>query len=1388
MRFLARSPRHIPSYTAGLLAGLFLLVASVWGQNAPDLATLRTKAGKGDLEAQNMLGNAHSNALLGLQQDYAEAIRWYRQAGDKGFAPAQFNLGLAYELGRGVAVDERQAFKFYLMAAEQGFAPAQFNVGNMYAAGRGVGQDLFEANLWYKQSAESGLVEAQFNLGLVYETGRGVKKDDVAAAKWYKVAAERGYARAQHNYAILLEEGRGVAKDTAAAAVAYRAAAEQNFAPAQINYGLMLAEGRDRVARDPVQAYVWLSRAVQNGGSAEARDNLARTLSSEQMAAAQQAGGARIAVPAPAAAAPAPAVSAPPVPAADAATASRVVELTEAIAQARDANSRLAEANQRLEVDNARLKDEVARAGGSDQLVGQLRDQSRRLSEQVQSLTADKEAAERQNTILTAQVRDAERDLATAKAAVAPPAPAMDVSSFEGQIAALTAKLSETTESLKQLQTVNADLLAANQRLQQEKDAIAAKPVSAPGAVLDPATVANIQKENVRLNDEVKRASRELLNLNRQIRNMGDQAKAGGGAPAADTQQVAQLTAKAQQAAEDSARLQEDNKRLAARIAELEAQPKPAANASGAKQLAETQQQVASLQEQLTSLQSAKADLKQQADALEKKLAEQAASTKGSADEETRLRRQLADAQGKLAEREQTLSKNQQALDRLTAAHKDLEGRLAQTEGDLRKAAGRAASSSELATLKEQLSESQSRAVQMGQDNRQLSARLTAEQQGAAQVRDQVANLERQVASLRAANADSGPTLDKLRGELGEATRRAELLATANADLQGRLNLAEGAGASIADLRRQLAEATQALEKSSASAGELTAANQKLESELAAARRGSADTASLQTELNQARRELAEMATLRRDNQGLREEASRAAARPVQDPKLVSENEQLTRSLAESRRDLTAAQGRVTDLEGQLADALTVRTRQATPAGPRQADLDEANRTVERLNATVADLTAANQKLEQDLESAQKSTAAALAAQAQAVSAANPDAFKSEISTLNDRVKQLEAQLEDDRAGAAKEIATLAGQLQRTRESNRSLTEANRALLAAKESDTSATRDETAQLEGRVRELTAAHEELRRQGQQQAAQLRTITSERDEARGQLVDARKVATVLPGMADEKAALQERLEAVGGQLVQLQQDHEQLQKANADLTQQLAASRDAAQQAQADLTAVQAKMTEADKADASHTQTVAELTQANEKLGLEREDMRRLVDSYRADIARLTQNVRAAEQQRTAAEQSGQQNIDAVTAQMAQLRRDLEAARANQGRLAEGYAAQERERLALITQLRTENGALAARLNQAQGTLDQIAAAARLGTPAATIASGGLAPVQSAPTITAAVRFHTVTEGDSLSRISLRYYGTPNRWQEIYAANRDVLQGSSALRVGQQLRIP
>lgn len=51
-----------------------------------------------------------------------------------------------------------------------------------------------------------------------------------------------------------------------------------------------------------------------------------------------------------------------------------------------------------------------------------------------------------------------------------------------------------------------------------------------------------------------------------------------------------------------------------------------------------------------------------------------------------------------------------------------------------------------------------------------------------------------------------------------------------------------------------------------------------------------------------------------------------------------------------------------------------------------------------------------------------------------------------------------------------------------------------------------------------------------------------------------------------------------------------------------------------------------------------------------------------------------------------------------------------------------------------------------------------------------------------------RYHVVAGGDTLAKISSMYYGTPGRWGDILAANRDVLGETNNLVVGRTLRIP
>ncbi len=70
-----------------------------------------------------------------------------------------------------------------------------------------------------------------------------------------------------------------------------------------------------------------------------------------------------------------------------------------------------------------------------------------------------------------------------------------------------------------------------------------------------------------------------------------------------------------------------------------------------------------------------------------------------------------------------------------------------------------------------------------------------------------------------------------------------------------------------------------------------------------------------------------------------------------------------------------------------------------------------------------------------------------------------------------------------------------------------------------------------------------------------------------------------------------------------------------------------------------------------------------------------------------------------------------------------------------------------------------------------------------TPAAIASTPPPADLAAAP-----ARYHTVREGDTLSRIAREYLGDGNRWPEILEANRDTLKDERSLRVGMRLTIP
>lgn len=185
----------------------------------------------GETEAQYEVGIMYLKGQ-GVAQDRKVALQWLEKASAGGYQQATSKL---------VRIQEQQEkFKQLLGEAESGDTKAQYEVAVMYLKGRGIHKDGDKARHWLGIAADKGDVKAitrlgvinykgeagstdyrkasklfesvsnqsvlaQYYLGEMYANGDGVKKDFSAAIEWYKKAAAGGFDRA-HGKIINLEE------------------------------------------------------------------------------------------------------------------------------------------------------------------------------------------------------------------------------------------------------------------------------------------------------------------------------------------------------------------------------------------------------------------------------------------------------------------------------------------------------------------------------------------------------------------------------------------------------------------------------------------------------------------------------------------------------------------------------------------------------------------------------------------------------------------------------------------------------------------------------------------------------------------------------------------------------------------------------------------------------------------------------------------------------------------------------------------------------------------------------------------------------------------------------------------------------------------------------
>ena len=129
--------------------------------------------------------------------DYDGAVAQWRGPAVAGDADAQFNLGQAYKLGRGVPVDPALAESWFRKAALQGHFQAQDNYGlALFQSGRKA-----EAAPWLEKSVARGEPRGQLVLGTMLFNGDGVPRDYPRAYALMTLASQAGLKAASETLA-----------------------------------------------------------------------------------------------------------------------------------------------------------------------------------------------------------------------------------------------------------------------------------------------------------------------------------------------------------------------------------------------------------------------------------------------------------------------------------------------------------------------------------------------------------------------------------------------------------------------------------------------------------------------------------------------------------------------------------------------------------------------------------------------------------------------------------------------------------------------------------------------------------------------------------------------------------------------------------------------------------------------------------------------------------------------------------------------------------------------------------------------------------------------------------------------------------------------------------
>jgi len=159
----------------------------------------------GDVNAINNIGCYYANGMYGFPQDDVKAVELYHRAAKLGSAKSYFNMGNAYEYGKGLEIDKKKAIHYFELAAIAGYVQARHNLGVIeYEVGnmdRSMKHFIIAAGSGSSDSLKA--IQKLEEFKRLYRKGYGTKDD---------------YSKALESYQAYLDEVKSDQRDKAAAA------------------------------------------------------------------------------------------------------------------------------------------------------------------------------------------------------------------------------------------------------------------------------------------------------------------------------------------------------------------------------------------------------------------------------------------------------------------------------------------------------------------------------------------------------------------------------------------------------------------------------------------------------------------------------------------------------------------------------------------------------------------------------------------------------------------------------------------------------------------------------------------------------------------------------------------------------------------------------------------------------------------------------------------------------------------------------------------------------------------------------------------------------------------------------------------------------------------